>query len=135
MKFVTAALSLATMVVVALILPSAALAQLVLTPERPLVGQPLTISLADGTPLEGSGAATFAPGTVVPRQVALQDASADPGFQWTPDAPGLWDVNVGDDSITIVVGRDAVPIPGLMVLVVAAASLIFLSAWGLGRKS
>jgi hypothetical protein len=135
MKFVTAALRLLTMLVVALMLPTAALAELVISPERPLVGQPLTISLADGTPLEGSGSATFAPGTVVPRQLDLQDSSADPGFQWTPDAPGLWDVSVGDASITIVVGREGVPIAGLMVLIVAASSLIFLSLWGLGRKS
>lgn len=118
-------------------LPSVTLAQMHATPERPREGQTVTFELTIGNDLVEGGncSASHSPGTLVSRQVAVADADPAPGVQWTPDAPGLWEVSCGESRTTLVVARRKLPISGLFVLVMAAASLIFLSVWGLGRKS
>lgn len=116
-------------------MPALGLAEVHVMPERPIQGQTLTFTTTDGVVAEGSGTATFAPGTLVSRRVSIVDSNPAAGFQWTPDAAGLWEVSWGETRKTVVIGRNSTPVAGLLVLLVAATSLIFLSVWGLWRKS
>jgi hypothetical protein len=116
-------------------MPAMTLADVHVTPDRPIEGQTLTFTMTDELDTEGSGTATFAPGTLVSRTISIVDSNPAAGFQWTPDTAGLWEVAWGETRKTVVIGRRSIPLAGLLVLLVAASSLIFLSVWGLWRKS
>ncbi|MBU6161734.1 MAG: hypothetical protein KGO50_11475 [Myxococcales bacterium] len=135
MSLTSAGLRICKTVGFTIALPALASADVHVSPERPMEGQTITFTTTEGPEVEGSGTATYAPGTLVSRTEPFVDSHPAVGLQWTPDRPGLWELSWGDTTKTVVVGRRSIPVSGLLVLLVAASSLVGLSVWGLLRKS
>jgi len=135
MSLTSSGLRICTIVGFSVAMPALAFADVHVSAERPMEGQTITLTTVEEPELEGSGTATYAPGTLVSRTEPFVDSNPAAGLQWTPDRAGLWELSWGETKMTVVVGRRAIPVSGLLVLLVAASSLLGLSVWGLLRKS
>jgi hypothetical protein len=117
-----------------LLLPSMAAAQLRVEPSRPRSGDTVVVTLPE-RPDTGTQTlvTTRFPGSRVETTAELTGQVDGQGVRWevVVDEPGLFRLQAGTESTTIMVGYATSPPSGWFILLLALVSLGGLTAWGM----
>ena len=95
-------------------------AQIELSIAEPIVGQEVTITLAE--PADAL-TVTYRPNSGVVKEVTLKAGSPSKAFAWTPDRPGIVKLSAGSASKNLSVRFGGFPWSGLLIMLFAAGIL------------
>jgi hypothetical protein len=131
---ITRRLLSAVALVLGIVVPGTALASFSFEPPHPVRGQPVSLRVtgADGAPLAGVAVtATYYPNSAIAREVPLGTTDASGRLVFEPHHAGLMRLRADEvDAFTTSVRFDGVPLPGVIVFIVAATLLFGGVAFG-----